>query len=225
MTGKISIAIDGPAGAGKSTVAREVARRLGLLYIDTGAMYRALTLTAIQQGVDLSDRAALTELAQKTVIRLDAGSGGETRVWADGRDVTGRIRDQAVTRLVSLVAGVPGVRKEMVRRQREMAAGGGVVMEGRDIGTVVLPEAQVKIFLTASVEARAARRRAELAAGGVNVDRDELIRAIARRDELDSTRAADPLRPAAGAVIIDCSALSAPEVVALVLAQAAGRDG
>lgn len=225
MTGKISIAIDGPAGAGKSTVAREVARRLGFLYIDTGAMYRALTLTALQRGLDLSDGAALVDLAQKTGIRLDIRPGGETRVWVDGHDVTGRIRDQAVSRQVSLVAKVPGVRKEMVRRQREMAAGGGVVMEGRDIGTVVLPEAQVKIFLTASVEARAARRQAELAAGGVDVDRAELTREIARRDQLDSTRVADPLRPAAGAVVIDCSALNAPEVVALVLAQVARRGG
>jgi len=225
MTGKISIAIDGPAGAGKSTVAREVARHLGLLYIDTGAMYRSLTLKAIREKVDLSDEAALVNLARSTSIRLEQTADGRTRVWLDDRDVSERIREQDVSRRVSLVARVPGVREEMVRRQREIAAAGNVVMEGRDIGSVVLPEAQIKIFLTASIQARAARRQAELAARGVRVNMDELTRDIADRDRLDSTRAVAPLAPADDALIIDCSDLSVSQVVDRILAQVAGRGG
>lgn len=210
------IAIDGPAGAGKSTVARQVARELGLLFLDTGAMYRALTWRALQDGIDLADEAALGELARHMALELEATPEGE-RVRIDGVDVTQAIRSPAVTSRVSEVAKAAAVREELVRRQQAYGARGGVVAEGRDIGTVVFPEADLKIFLSASPRERARRRARDLEAAGHPVDLDALEAEIARRDTLDSTRAVAPLRPAADAHMLDSDGLSADQVVAFIL--------
>lgn len=218
------IAIDGPAGSGKSTVARMLARRLGLLHVDTGAMYRALTLQALRKGVNLRDEEALVELAQKTRITLSpAGDGSEVRILLEGEDITAAVRSPEVSRNVSLVARVPGVRELMARRQRELAAQwGGVVMEGRDVGTVILPDAQLKVFLTASPEERAKRRQQDLLAQGYQVNLEQLVQEIAERDRLDSSRPVAPLVPAPDAWIIDSSGLAAAEVVEMIAARLLG---
>ncbi len=223
MVPKISIAIDGPAGAGKSTVARELARRLGFLYIDTGAMYRALTLKALRRGLNLDDEDSLKALAGESCIELTTDPEHLTRVFLDGEDVTQAIREPEVSRHVSLVARFPGVREVMVRRQREMARCKNVVMDGRDVGTVVLPDAEVKIFLTASPEARARRRQRDLLAQGHNIQLDLLIREIRERDRLDSSRPVAPLVPAPDAWIIDSSHLNAEQVVEMIVARVLGR--
>jgi len=214
VANRIRIAIDGPAGAGKSTVAKLVAERLGLRYIDTGAMYRAVTVQALRDGTDLCDGPALTELAGRLSIELN----GDGKVFLNGEDVTGEIRRPEVSRAVSLVAKVPGVRKRLVEMQRKMAAAGsGVVMEGRDIGTVVLPDASLKIFLTASPAERARRRREELAARGIFIDERLMEEEIAERDRIDSSRETDPLRPAPGAVILDSSGIAPEQVVQIII--------
>lgn len=222
MTLNLTIAIDGPAGAGKSTVAKKVARRLGFLYIDTGAMYRSVAYEALQRGVDLLDEDALTELSRMVDIALTVDPGNKTRVLLDNKEVTGEIRTPEVSRVVSLVARVPGVRREMVRRQREMAAPGGVVMEGRDIGTAVLPKADFKFFLTASPLERAKRRARELDGRGHRMELEQLAREIEERDRLDSTRETDPLKPAADAEIIDCSDMDADRVAELIAGRVLG---
>lgn len=219
MASKLCIAIDGPAGAGKSTIARELARQLGFLYIDTGAMYRALTLKALRRGLDLYDEESLKTLAEESTIELTADPELAARVFLDGEDVTHAIREPEVSRHVSLVARVPGVRETMVSRQREMAKGGGVVMEGRDVGTVVLPQAQLKVFLTASPEERARRRQRDLLARGHHIELDRLIQEIIERDRLDSSRAVAPLAPAPDAWIIDSSHLDTGRVLALITAR------
>ncbi|BAF59798.1 MAG: (d)CMP kinase [Pelotomaculum sp.] len=219
-----NIAIDGPAGAGKSTVARLLSKELGFLYIDTGAMYRAVALKAIRKGVDLADQPGLSRLAAVTSVNLKTDAEGNLRVFLDGEDVTEEIRSPAVSKAVSLVARVPAVRERLVELQRAMASGGGVVMEGRDIGTVVLPDAEIKIFLTASPEERARRRREELAARGYIVDQHQMVNEITERDRIDTTRAAGPLVPAADAEIIDCSSMPVEKVVKMIVARvSAGR--
>ncbi|HOV78640.1 MAG TPA: (d)CMP kinase [Bacillota bacterium] len=224
MESSFNIAIDGPAGAGKSTVARLLAKELGFLYIDTGAMYRAVTLKALREGVDLTDGDRLAGLAGMTSIDFQPLPDGSLRIFLDGEDVTEEIRTPDVTRNVSLVARIPGVRKHLVELQRKMASGGGVVMEGRDIGTVVLPDARVKIFLTASVQERARRRALELAARGEAVDQHRMEEEISKRDLVDVSRETDPLVPAGDADIIDCSFLPAEQVVKLIAARVpAGR--
>lgn len=205
------IAIDGPAGAGKSTVAKRVAQHWGLLYIDTGAMYRSVTLKALELGLDLNQTDELTKLASQTSIKLLPGQ--KQTVLLDGRDVTEEIRTPEVTRHVSIVAKNPGVRGELVKRQREMARETGVVMDGRDIGTVVLPHANAKFFLTASAEERARRRAKELEDNGYTVDIQKLTKEIEERDYMDSHREVSPLIPAADAVIIDSSGMNIEEVV------------
>jgi len=218
VASKINVAIDGPAGAGKSTVAKMAAVELGLIYIDTGAMYRALTLQATREGIDLNDEQALTKLAAGTSIILDQNGS----ILLNGADVTEAIRHPDVSRCVSLVAKVPGVRKRLVELQREMAAGGnGVVMEGRDIGTVVLPGAKVKIFLTASPAERARRRREELAAKGILIDRRQMEKELNERDRIDSSREVDPLAPAPDAILVDCSTLAPEQVLGIIKAAAA----
>lgn len=213
------IAIDGPAGAGKSTVARRVAKDLGLLFLDTGAMYRALTWKALQEGLDLADVAGLERLAQTSRIELQAAPDGD-RVFIDGRDVTEFIRSPEVTSRVSEVAKVAGVREHLVRQQQALGANGGVVAEGRDIGTVVFPRADLKIFLVASPAERARRRARDLERAGHTVDLAALEAEIARRDTIDSTREVSPLKPAEDAIMIDSDHLSADEVASEILRRA-----
>lgn len=209
------IAIDGPAGSGKSTVARAVAGKLGMPYLDTGAMYRAVAFSAIRNGVDPEDAPVVAKLAADMKLTV-AG-----RVMVDDVDATIEIRSPEVTRAVSVVAVNPEVRKELVRRQREWAVreGSGVV-EGRDIGTVVFPEAPVKVFMTASDESRAQRRSQEL----LDMHYDEVAADIARRDHIDSTRELAPLSVAPDAVVVDTTECTVDEVVELVLALAAKAD-
>ncbi|SRR5579875_129403 len=206
--GRHIIAIDGPAGSGKSTVAKAVANRLGIAYLDTGAMYRAVAFTAIRRGVDPEDEALVAKIARE--LSLEVGE----RVMVDGVDATIEIRSPEVTRAVSVVAANPGVRKELVRRQREWGEehGPGVV-EGRDIGTVVFPEAPVKVYLTASDEERAQRRSQEM----LEMHYDEVAADIARRDHVDSTRAHAPLTVAPDAVVVDTTSRTVDQVVELVL--------
>ncbi|WP_307400077.1 (d)CMP kinase [Desulfofundulus luciae] len=224
MVPRMSVAIDGPAGAGKSTVARELARRLGFLYIDTGAMYRAITLKALRRGLNLTDEESLKALADESRIELTTDPDRLTRVFLDGEDVTRAIREPEVSRHVSLVASLPGVREVLMRRQRELARCQNVVMDGRDVGTVVLPNAQVKIFLTASPEVRARRRQMDLQAQGHHVPLDSLIQEITERDRQDSCRSVAPLMPAPDAWIIDSSHLNAEQVVEMIAARVLGRS-
>jgi cytidylate kinase len=224
MRRPLVIAVDGPAGAGKSTVARAVAARLGYLYVDTGAMYRAVALKALATGVDLRDEEQVVHALEHSEIVLKAEPGGALAVYLDGRDVTEAIRSPEVNASVSVVAGFPRVRELRVSRQRALASGGGVVVDGRDIGTYVLPDADVKFFLTASLAARARRRQRELEALGYHVDLAELAEQIQHRDRLDASRPVAPLRQAADAVVIDTTELSVPAVVDLMLGLIQGRD-
>lgn len=212
------IAIDGPAGAGKSTVAKEVARRLGYAYIDTGAMYRAVALAALRAGIPAQDVEALSNLAENAPISLGWGEDGSTRVYLDGQDVSREIRAPKVSRFVSKVAEVPGVRRHLTEKQRRLAASGRVVMEGRDIGTVVLPDAERKFFLTATVEERARRRYAEAAGEGHNISFEEQIREIMSRDDRDASRGVAPLIQAPDAVMIDTTGKRSEQVVEMILA-------
>lgn len=214
------IAIDGPAGSGKSTVAREVARRLGFTYLDSGAMYRAVTLTAIEAGVDLADGAALGAIAEAIAIELRRREHDNAQVIVDGRDVSDAIREPRVTGASSTVAAHPEVRSAMLDKQRALIASGNYVVEGRDIGTVVAPDAPVKAFLTADASERARRRAAELERHGVSIEHDEVRSAIEQRDMLDSTRSAAPLRQADDAELIDTTGLSADAVADRIVALA-----
>src|ERR1700684_3126572 len=201
---KIIVAIDGPAGAGKSTIARHLARHFGLLNLETGAMYRAFALKALRDHLPLDESEGLEELAAETSIRLEAGDE-ENRVLLDDEDVTGLIRNQTVTDAASRVSVFPAIRAWMVRLQQEMGAAGGVVMEGRDIGTVVFPHAEVKIFLDAAPEVRGMRRFDQLGPAPA-IQPEEVIRDLRARDERDRHRGASPLRPAADAVLLDSTA-------------------
>ena len=209
------IAIDGPAGAGKSTVAKIVAEKLGYTYIDTGAMYRGVAWKTLKQSEEATDEDILCAV-QGIEVRLACTASG-TRVTVDGTDVTQEIRTPEVTHIVSRVAALGPVREKMVELQRAMAADGAVVMDGRDIGTNVLPNADVKIFLTASVEERARRRYDEMKEKGYAVDFDELKDEIASRDKQDSERKISPLRQAEDAILLDSTALSIDAVVARIL--------
>lgn len=211
MSRPLIIAIDGPSGAGKSTLGRRLARELGLLYIDTGAMYRAVALAAEGEGADLADAERVAEVARRVSIRLE-GDPDSLRVLLDGRDVSAEIRGEGVGGAASVVSTIPEVRREMVRRQREMGRAGGVVLDGRDIGTVVFPSADVKFFLTAAAEERARRRFDEEQAKAREQSFEETLADINERDRRDSTRDDSPLRAASDAVRIDTTELSIEEV-------------
>lgn len=213
------IAIDGPAASGKSTLAETLAHRLGYLYFDTGVMYRAITWVALQKGVSIQDERSVTQLAESVVIdvrppSIDDGRGYD--VIVGGEDITWDIRRPEVDANVSAVSAYPGVRKALSAQQRRIGLRGRVVMVGRDIGTVVLPEAALKIYLDASVEERARRRYTELQARGENAKYDDILAAMRRRDNVDSTRDIAPLRPAEDAVIIDSDAMDIDQVLAYV---------
>lgn len=212
---KLIVAIDGPAGAGKSTIAKKVAEALGYVYLDTGAMYRACTLKFLESGLEFSPE-AVTDLAQKADISFQRDPG-VNRVFLDGKEVTEAIRSQDVTKNVSAVSAVEGVRTAMTDAQRKLGAKGGVVLDGRDIGTVVFPLADVKVFLTASVEERARRRFLELKEKGEKVDEQELAKAIALRDKMDTERKISPLRCADNAHYLDSSHMTIDEVVKAIL--------
>ncbi|WP_394137266.1 (d)CMP kinase [Cytobacillus oceanisediminis] len=224
MNRQISIAIDGPAAAGKSTVAKIVAEKLSYIYIDTGAMYRALTYKAIQQQASIEDEAALMEILNSTTIDLQPGTEGQL-IYLDGQDVTNQIRSSEVTNSVSIVSRHKLVREEMVLRQQSFAQNGGVVMDGRDIGTHVLPLAEVKIFLLASVDERAIRRHTENVQKGFPSDLEKLKEEISLRDRLDSEREVAPLKKAEDAVEIDTTSLSIVQVVEKIMDLAYERIG
>lgn len=224
MNKRISIAIDGPAAAGKSTVAKIVAEKLTYVYIDTGAMYRALTFKALKEGVALDDEPELISLLNGTTIELLPGEAGQ-KVLIDGVEVTNEIRTAEVTNQVSYASVHEQVRKEMVKRQQLFAMDGGVVMDGRDIGTHVLPNAEVKVFLLASVEERAQRRHAENIQKGFPSDLAKLEQEIAARDKIDSEREVAPLKKAEDAVEIDTTSLSITDVVEKIMDLALERIG
>ena len=214
------IAIDGPAASGKSVVGTAVAARLGYRFYDTGAMYRAVTWLALRRGIDPDDSERLIHLTDSLKVTVREGTAGAiepTTVLLDGEDATPHLRDGAVDKNVSLVSRVPGVREALVRIQRDIASGGRVVMAGRDIGSVVLPDADLKVYLDASREVRARRRAAQLVEAGLPADVDALVADLARRDGIDSSRAASPLTAAPGAVIINTDDLTLPEVVQRIL--------
>lgn len=216
-----TIAIDGPAGAGKSTIGALVAERLGYLFLDTGAMYRAVALAAQRRGVDPDDAKALGALANEVRIAIGPPTVRDGRAYTvllDGDDVTWAIRSADIDRTVSQVARVPDVREAMVTQQRGLAGRGRVVMVGRDIGTVVLQDAERKIFLTASASERAKRRGEELAARGEVRPRQELLHEILRRDQLDSERVVSPLRPAGDAIVVQTDGMSVGQALEHVLA-------
>jgi len=219
------IAIDGPSGAGKSTLGRRLARELGLLYVDTGAMYRAAALAVVGAGVNATDADEVARVAALARIEL-AGDPDSLRVMLEGRDVSAEIRTEQITRLSSVISTIPAVRRDLVRRQREMGARGrGVVLDGRDIGTVVFPSADVKFFLTAVPEERAKRRFDEDHAKEPDLTFQETLADINTRDERDSTRADSPLRIAEDAVVIDTTELSVEQVFARMLEVVRERQG
>jgi cytidylate kinase len=216
---KLVIAIDGPAASGKSTTAQRVAEQLGYLHVDTGAMYRAATLKVLRAGIPAADQERVAALVESARIELRSANGSQ-RVLLDGEDVTEVIRTPDVTRAVSAVSSIRRVRDVMVREQRRMGAEGGIVLEGRDIGTVVFPDADLKFFMIAGIEARARRRGDELRTRGIQADVDRLKDELRDRDTIDSTRSESPLKKADDAIEVDTSDLTIEQQVALVIATA-----
>lgn len=212
----LNIAMDGPVGAGKSSIADAVAKRLDILHLDTGAMYRAVGLTALEKQVDVSDEQAVTALCETLRIAVRHGEDGQ-HTLVDGRDVTGMIRTPEVSMAASTVAKYQGVRTAMVALQRRLAAETPMLVDGRDICTRVLPDARVKIFLTASAEERARRRYLEMTVKGMTADYETVLRELRARDAQDMNRAVDPLRPAEDAVTVDTTSMSFEEVVTEIL--------
>jgi cytidylate kinase len=208
---RIIVAIDGPAGAGKSTIARQLARHFGLLNLETGAMYRAFALKALRLGISLDENKSLEDLAAQTTIRLEPGDD-HNRVLLDGEDVTGLIRNQTVTDAASKVSVFPAIRSWMVRLQQQLATQGGVVMEGRDIGTVVFPDAEVKIFLDAAPEVRGLRRYDQMGPAP-SAQPAEVIRDLRARDARDRNRTDSPLKPAPDAILLDSTNMTLDEAV------------
>lgn len=215
MQENIQIAIDGPAGAGKSTVAKAVAQELGLFYVDTGAMYRVIAYKALGLNISLEQEEEVSALAWSTEVQLDHSAA--RRVYCDGEDVTQAIREPEISRAVSRVASYPKVRERLVELQRQEAKRGGVVMDGRDIGTHVLPDAKLKVFLTASLDERARRRWLELERSGKNLELEDVKEDMERRDRLDAERDVSPLMPAEDAVILDTTGLSVGDIVKQIL--------
>jgi cytidylate kinase len=217
---KLIIAIDGPAASGKSSVAKLLARRLNYLYIDTGAMYRAITLIALRSHVDLNNQQAITKLLLDCDIQV-----GKEFIYLNGEDVTSAIRSSPVTENVSLISSYPKVREAMMIKQREIGKDGGVVMDGRDIGTYVFPNADIKIYQTADAQTRALRRYQENKIHGRDMTLDEVLQDIIRRDKYDSTREYAPLKKANDATLIDTTSLSAEDVVAKILDLVRNKSG
>jgi len=212
----LQIAVDGPAGAGKSTVAKAVAEKLGIFYLDTGAMYRAIAAKAMEIGISVEDEEKISELAERTELRLEHNDG--KLIWCDGVDYTDKIRSPEVSRVVSVIASYPRVRKRLVFLQRREAELGSVIMDGRDIGTHVLPQADLKIFLTATEEERARRRWLELQAKGQNLTLPEVLADMKNRDQKDMERVESPLAAAADAWVFDTTGLAVPEIVDQIVA-------
>lgn len=215
----LTIAVDGPAASGKSTLAQNLARELGYLYFDTGIMYRAVTLAALRRSLDLQDEPALTQLAQTAIIDVRPASvddGRSSDVYVDGEDVTWAIRSPEVEGSVSVVSAYPGVRAALTARQRQIGQRGRVVMAGRDIGTVVLPDAELKIYLDASVEERARRRYEEVLQRGETGSYASILEGMRRRDQIDSSRDVAPLKPAEDAVILQTDGKNAAQVLEIV---------
>ena len=212
-----SIAVDGPSGAGKSTMAKKLARALGFLYVDTGAIYRTLGLFALRQGISPEDEAAVSKLLPMVSIRLDYGEDWVQKMYLNGEDVTDAIRTPEVSTAASQISAIPGVRDFLMDMQRDLSKQGNVIMDGRDIGTVVLPDADVKIFLTASAEDRARRRFEELTARGSRTDYETVLADIRERDHRDSTRSAAPLRQAEDALLVDTTGNSMEESFEVLL--------
>jgi cytidylate kinase len=224
---RLTVTIDGPSGAGKSTVAKGLAKRLSYVYIDTGAMYRAVALEAKEKGKEFEDEDALYQWASSLQITF-LDQGGEIRIFCNGRDVTQKIRSPEVSLLASEISKRKGVREALVQMQREMGEGGGVVLEGRDTGTVVFPRADVKFYLDAKPEERAKRRFDELTGNGVKVDFNEIFQEVIQRDQNDMNRSLSPLRRDEEAVLIDSTFRSAEEVISdmVLLVQEIGlREG
>lgn len=213
---EIQIAIDGPASSGKSTVAKILAKQLGYTYLDTGAMYRAATYLALQNDLNLDDEAGIVAQLKEQPISFGRDDAGQQLVFVGDVDVTHPIRDNQVTNNVSAVAALPLVREKLVEMQQEIASQGGIIMDGRDIGTVVLPKAELKIFLVASVDERAERRYKENLEKGIETDLELLKKEIAERDYKDSHRAVSPLKPAADAIHFDTTGIGIEEVVAFI---------
>jgi cytidylate kinase len=211
------VAIDGPAGVGKSTTARALARRLGYVLVDTGALYRGVALAARERGIPWEDEAAVTALSREIELGFASQEDGTPRLLLDGEDRADQIRTPEISAGASRVSAYPGVRRALLGIQRDLGRQGGVVLEGRDIGTVVFPDAEVKLFLTASAEERARRRVKDLQDRGMTTDHHQILAQIRARDEADSSRAIAPLRPAEDAVILDSTSLDLEAVVEYVL--------
>ena len=216
---RFAIAIDGPAGSGKSTAAKETAKRLGMVYVDTGAMYRTVALACMRAGVSVSDEAAALSVLNRIDMRIEPEQGGQ-RIFLDGKDVTAEIRTPEIGKGASEVAAFRKVRERLVEIQQELARKYPVVMDGRDIGTVVLPDAELKIYLDAGVEERARRRQGELREQGKTEELSVVMEKIRQRDEADKTREHSPLRMANDAILLDSTGMSAEEVVQAILAEA-----
>ena len=225
MNGHIAIAIDGPAGAGKSTLARRCASHFSFLYVDTGAIYRTLGLAALRRGIDCKDAVAVTELLPQLDIRLRYNENGEQRMYLDGEDVSEEIRKPEISICASDVSAHADVRRYLLEMQRRLARENDVIKDGRDIGTVVLPNAEVKIFLTASAEERARRRMRDLEKKGIAQDYESILEDIRYRDRQDSGRAAAPLKAADDAVLVDTSELSFEESFEKLCNVIAGKAG
>ena len=211
-----NVAIDGPAGAGKSTIAKLVAKEKGYVYVDTGAMYRGLAIHFLENGIEAEEKEKIAEACKDADVTIRY-EDGQQQVYLNGKNITAKLREEAVGNMASKSSAIPEVRAKLLELQRELARKEDVIMDGRDIGTCVLPDADVKVFLTASVETRAKRRYDELVEKGVSCDLEEIARDIAERDERDSTREIAPLKQAEDAVLVDSSYMTIEEVVAAIV--------